>query len=254
MGKFQLLAQPPWVNLLMFIPVAVFIGWRRRGLQISGRQFLFSTLFALALGFVEAAVVVYLRAASGLLPGYAGTLTEVQCLGRGTALYPPTITQFPQSLLTVEVLREGATILMLVSIALLAAARARERWGPLSVDICLVGYHLLCQPLGDHPLANFAHRPRRPVSDPSTGDGTGVVPTARERPYSNRCGIEPKTSAGLSGRAFERKRLGFAIDPIRRSFVIAVFLPPTAPNSATWCRGVGRRPLFSFAAHISVEL
>ena len=38
------------------------------------------------------------------------------------------ISQYPQSLLTVEVLREGATIVMLVSIALLAVARARERW------------------------------------------------------------------------------------------------------------------------------
>lgn len=72
--------------------------------------------------------MVYLRAATGLLPGYARTLSEVQRLGRGTALYPPTITQFPQSLLTVEVLREGATIVMLLSVAMLAAARARERW------------------------------------------------------------------------------------------------------------------------------
>jgi hypothetical protein len=127
MGQFQLLAQPGWVNLLAFIPLGLFIGWRRKGLQISGRQFLFTTLFALAFGFVEAAVVVYLRAAMGLLPGYAGTLSEVQRLGRGTALYPPVIAQFPQSLLTVEVLREGATIVMLVSIAMLAAARARER-------------------------------------------------------------------------------------------------------------------------------
>lgn len=62
-----------------------------------------------------------------LLPGYGGTLSEVQRLGRGTALYPSAITQFPQSLLTVEVLREGATIVMLVIIAMLAAARARER-------------------------------------------------------------------------------------------------------------------------------
>ncbi len=128
MRAFQLLAQPLGVNLLVFIPVGVFIGWRSRGLQISRRQLLFSTLFALAFGFVEAAVVVYLRAATGLLAGYAGTLSEVQRLGRASALYPPTITQFPQSLLTVEVLREGATIVMLVSIALLAAARARERW------------------------------------------------------------------------------------------------------------------------------
>jgi len=126
MGQFQLLAQPAWVNLLVFIPLGLFVGWRSRGLQISGRQLLFTTLFALAFGFVEAAVVVYLRAATGLLPGYAGTLSDVQRLG-GTALYPPDITLFPQSLLTVEVLREGATMVMLVSIAMLSVPRARER-------------------------------------------------------------------------------------------------------------------------------
>lgn len=128
MGQFQLLAQPWWVNLLVFIPVGVFVGWRNRGLRISREQLLFTTLFALAFGFVEAAVVVYLRAATGLLPGYAGTLLEVQRLGRETAIYPPTIAQFPQSLLTVEVLREAATMVMLLSIALLAARRAKERW------------------------------------------------------------------------------------------------------------------------------
>jgi hypothetical protein len=127
MGQFQLLAQPLWVNLLVFIPLVLFVGWRSKGLQIPARQFLFATLFALAFGFVEAAVVVYLRAATGLLPGYAGTLSEVQRLGRGTPLNPAAITQFPPSLLTVEVLREGATIVMLVSVAMLAAARARER-------------------------------------------------------------------------------------------------------------------------------
>lgn len=128
MGQFQLLAQPLWVNLLVSIPLALFFGWRSRGVQISGRQLLFATIFALAFGFVEATVVVYLRAAAGLLPGYTGTLAEVQRLERGTHPEPPTIGRLPQSLLTIEMLREGATIVMLVSIALLAAARVRERW------------------------------------------------------------------------------------------------------------------------------
>jgi hypothetical protein len=127
MGQFQLLAQPLWVNLLLLIPLALYFAWRSKRIQISGGQFLFATIFALAFGFVEAAVVVYLRAAAGLLPGYTETLSEVQHLVRNHQESPP-ITQFPQSLLTVEVLREGATIVMLVSIALLAAASARERW------------------------------------------------------------------------------------------------------------------------------
>jgi hypothetical protein len=127
MGRFQLLAQPLWVNSFVLIPLGLFIGWRNRRLQIPGLQVLFATLFALAFGYVEAAVVVYLRAATGLLPGHAGTLSEVQRLAKETALNPSVIAQFPQSLLTVEVLREGATMVMLVSIAMLAVARARER-------------------------------------------------------------------------------------------------------------------------------
>jgi hypothetical protein len=127
MGQFQFLAQPLWVNLLVLAPLALYFVGRSRSLRITRRQFLFATIFALAFGFVEAAVVVYLRAAAGRLPGYTRTLSEVQRLGSGTQQLPP-INDFPQSLLTIEVLREGATIVMLVSIALLSASRAKERW------------------------------------------------------------------------------------------------------------------------------
>src|SRR5215469_9949099 len=127
MGHFQFLAQPVWVNLLVLTPFALYFVGRSRSIQISGRQFLFATVFALAFGFVEAAVVVYLHAATGLLPGYTRTSSEVQ-RSRVTRQQLPPISELPQSLLTVEVLREGATIVMLLSIALLADSRAKERW------------------------------------------------------------------------------------------------------------------------------
>jgi hypothetical protein len=79
-------------------------------------------------GFVEATVVVYFRAAAGLSPDYKGALSQVQQLEEGNQLDPGTITQFPKILVTVEMVRAGATIVMLVAIALLAASRARERW------------------------------------------------------------------------------------------------------------------------------
>src|SRR5215469_8451279 len=137
MGHFQFLAQPVWVNLLVLTPFALYFVGRSRSIQISGRQFLFATCFALAFGFVEAAVVVYLHAATGLLPGYTRTSSEVQRPGVTRQQLPPiselpqsllTIKELPQSLLTIEVLREGATIVMLLSIALLADSRAKERW------------------------------------------------------------------------------------------------------------------------------
>ena len=70
MNQFQLWAQPPWVNLLILIPLAAAYGFRRAGHLLVGRQLIVITLFAAAFGFVEASVVVCLRAATGLLAGY----------------------------------------------------------------------------------------------------------------------------------------------------------------------------------------
>jgi hypothetical protein len=70
MEKLQLWAQPWWVNLLVLIPFATYFAYRRQGLPLRWRQLITLTIFAAAFGFVEAAVVVYLRAAIGLLPGY----------------------------------------------------------------------------------------------------------------------------------------------------------------------------------------
>src|SRR6516225_7609244 len=101
MAEFRFPAHPLWVNLLVLIPLAVYFAWRRKGIQIPGRQILFATIFALAFGFVEAAVAVYLSAAAGLLPGYTGTLSEVQRLAKATQPETLQIDQFPPSLLTV---------------------------------------------------------------------------------------------------------------------------------------------------------
>ena len=127
MGQFLPPAQPLWVNLLVLVPFAAYFAWRRRGIWISGRQFALATIFALAFGFVEGGVAVYLGAAAGLLSGYKGTLSEVRRLARAAPPESLPISQFPPSLLTVEVLREAATIVVLVSVALLAVSNARER-------------------------------------------------------------------------------------------------------------------------------
>ena len=127
MEKFQPFAHPWWVNLLMIVPAAAYFLWRRQGLELTLRKKLTITAFALAFGFVEAAVVVYLRAAVGLLPGTNGALAEIRRFA-ATDPQAPLLTQFPPNLLTIEVLREAATMLMLVCTALLAAPRARERW------------------------------------------------------------------------------------------------------------------------------
>ena len=122
------MAQPWWVNLLVLVPCLAYVMWRRGGLALTAKQLAISGVFAAAFGFVESSVVVYLRAAVGMLPGYQGTLADVARLSGQAYQQSQTITQFPQSLLTVEVFREAATIIMLGSVALLATSKARARW------------------------------------------------------------------------------------------------------------------------------
>jgi hypothetical protein len=125
--SFILFAQPWWVNLLLLIPVLAYLTWGDR-LNLGWRQLVYAGLFAIGFGFVEAAVVIYLRAAVGLLPGYQGTLSDVARMSAQIYQQTHSVSELPRSLLVVEVIREAATIVMLVSVALLAASSRRERW------------------------------------------------------------------------------------------------------------------------------
>jgi hypothetical protein len=127
MEKLQIWAEPWWVNLLVLIPISTYFAFRRKGALLNWRQLAVLAIFAAAFGFAEAAVVVYLRAAMGLLPGYTGTLSQLQ---HSSKIYhqEQSLSQFPQSLLTIELYREAATMVMLVSLALLAASKTSARW------------------------------------------------------------------------------------------------------------------------------
>ena len=122
-----LVAQPWWVNATLLAPLLAYFSWRRAGVPLAARQLLISGVFAASFGFLEATVVVYLRAAAGLLPGYHGTLADVVRLSGQFYSQSQVINEFPQSLLTLEVLREAATILMLLSVAFLSSAKLRSR-------------------------------------------------------------------------------------------------------------------------------
>jgi len=123
---FRLFAEPWWVNSFFLVPFIFHFWWRKSRLNLSSRHLLFSFAFALAFGFAESAVVVYLRAAAGLLPGVAGTLADVQQLAPGDYVQSAVLPAFPPSLLTVEVFREAATIVMLLSTAALVSTRVKE--------------------------------------------------------------------------------------------------------------------------------
>jgi hypothetical protein len=122
-----LVAQPWWVNLLVLVPPLAWFSWRRGGVPVTVRQLVISGVFAASFGFLEAVVVVYLRAAVGLLPGFQGTLGDVVRMSGDVYQQSQAISQIPKSLLTLEVLREAATILMLLSVALLTSTKSRAR-------------------------------------------------------------------------------------------------------------------------------
>src|SRR5690242_6929922 len=99
MEQFQLLVTPFWVNLLIFVPVGVYLWFKKDKLAISKQTLLYTGLFAVAFGMVEASVVVYLRATLNLLPGYQGTLLDVQRLASPTYNQQIFATALPASLL-----------------------------------------------------------------------------------------------------------------------------------------------------------
>jgi hypothetical protein len=128
MGNFRLLAHPWWVNLLLLVPLVAYFLFRREKPQLTRQQLLTSAIFALSFGSVEGAVAIYLGAAVGLLPGYAGSLADIARLSPD--LYGQEIrhlNNLAPSLLTVEVFREAATMLMLLSVAILAGQKRGER-------------------------------------------------------------------------------------------------------------------------------
>ena len=128
MNEFTLFAQPWWVNFLIVVPFVAYYLWRKEGLTISKWTLVVSGLFGIAFGFVEASIVIYARAAVGLLPGYGGTLSDVARLSANIYQQAQILDKLPRSLLVVDFFREAATIIMLLSVALLTTKRLRERW------------------------------------------------------------------------------------------------------------------------------
>jgi hypothetical protein len=123
----SLIAHPWWVNLTALLPLAAYLLWRREGVALAAKQLLFGAVFAVAFGFLEAAVVVYLRAATGLLPATGGRLPDIVAASGALYQQAQLLNGLPKNLLRIEVMRETATLVMLVSVALLAGVRARAR-------------------------------------------------------------------------------------------------------------------------------
>lgn len=99
------------MNLLILAPALPWFLARRQKLAIVRTRLLWTAAFGIAFGFAEAAVVVYLRAATGLLP----------------VPQADKVIFVPPFLLRVECFREAATMVMLIAVAWLTGKGARER-------------------------------------------------------------------------------------------------------------------------------
>src|SRR6266542_3759478 len=108
---------PWWVNLSILVPVLTFYFLRKSKPSLGNIELLISALFGVGFALVEASVVVYLRAITVFLIASLSSrfYQEAQILSN-----------FPTSLLKIEVLREAATILMLGCVASLTVRGLRE--------------------------------------------------------------------------------------------------------------------------------
>jgi hypothetical protein len=110
MSALVRLASPWWVNLLILVPALPFLLLRKKVL-IAKKRLAAAALFGISFAFVEAAVVVYLRAATGLWPDPT----------------PKVVVAIPENLLRIECSREAATLVMLFVISWLSGQSVRER-------------------------------------------------------------------------------------------------------------------------------
>jgi hypothetical protein len=124
MSEF-VLARPWWVNLAILVPVLTYYFLRKSKPALGSVELLISAIFGVAFAFVEASVVIYLRAITGLL--LSSKSSEVASLSSKSYQEAQIVSDFPTGLLRVELLREAATILILGCVASLTVRGLRER-------------------------------------------------------------------------------------------------------------------------------
>ena len=128
MRNFAAVARPWWVNLLLLVPLLAYLVFQRKHPRLTSHSLLACAVFALSFGVVEGAIAIYLGVAVGVLPGHAGTLSDIARLIRDLAGAQAKQFSVSRGLLSVEVIREAATMLMLLSVAVLAVEKCRERF------------------------------------------------------------------------------------------------------------------------------
>ncbi|MFY9783496.1 MAG: hypothetical protein WAK12_08205 [Acidimicrobiales bacterium] len=122
------------------------------------RDLLFLILFGVAFGFVEAAVVFYLRNLIHFRENYSIPHYKVLLnLGFLTFVSPAHSLLLNHRVSDVEVARETSTIVMLVCVSFLAAKRTKQRVGAFLVSFACwdLAYYLFLRIIDDWPKSLF---------------------------------------------------------------------------------------------------
>jgi hypothetical protein len=122
------------------------------------RELFFLILFGVAFGFVEAAVVFYLRNLIHFRNNYSISHYRVFLnLGFITFVSPSHSLLLNHRVSDVEVARETCTIIMLVCVSFLAAKRTRQRVGAFLVGFATwdLTYYLFLRIIDDWPKSLF---------------------------------------------------------------------------------------------------
>jgi hypothetical protein len=128
------------------------------GITSRHRDLFFLLLFGVAFGFVEAAVVFYLRDLIHFRQNYSISHYKVLLnLGFITFVSPSHSLLLNHRVSDVEIARETSTIVMLVCVAFLAAKRTRQRVGAFLVGFATwdLTYYLWLRVIDDWPKSLF---------------------------------------------------------------------------------------------------
>lgn len=115
---------------------------------------IFLTIFGTAFGFVEAAVVFYLRSLMNFHANYEIANYKVLLnLGFITFVAPIHMLIINNRVMTIEVVRETATIIMLISVAYIAGSNKKQRFGAFLVSFACwdIMYYVFLKILDNWP-------------------------------------------------------------------------------------------------------
>lgn len=134
------------------------MGRLRQRVTSRQRDLFFLLLFGVAFGFVEAAVVFYLRNLIHFRQNYSISHYKVLLnLGVITFVSPSHSLLLNHRVSDVEIARETSTIVMLVCVSFLAATRTRQRVGAFLIGFATwdLAYYLFLRIIDDWPKSLF---------------------------------------------------------------------------------------------------